>query len=327
MYLGYDNGFPQGGMNDAGLAFDGFATGPFAMRQQDGKRLFPGNPINEVMETCATVEEVIAFLSDVDLRPLLSQAMLFFADASGDAVIVEGDVFLRMEGDVQAITNFYQSAQLDDRAQCPRYAAALDVLEGRPHTSIDICTEALSAAAQRGDRVASLYSNVFDLETCTARLYLFQDFENAVVLDLHEELKKGARTLRLPDLFGSNPAFERFVKVQDGVLAQRVADRRGPALDDAELEACTGQFDLTIGDDVHRITIARQGTQLLATGSLFARSDGSLLLESASPSEFFSMSYANEVTVRFQRDDRDGLSGLTLVTRGREYDAALVESD
>ena len=40
MYLGYDNGFPQGGMNDAGLAFDGFATGARPMSKQDGKRVF-----------------------------------------------------------------------------------------------------------------------------------------------------------------------------------------------------------------------------------------------------------------------------------------------
>ena len=44
-----------------------------------------------------TVEEAIAFLEDVDLRPLLSRAMLFFADASGDSVIIEGDKFLRNE--------------------------------------------------------------------------------------------------------------------------------------------------------------------------------------------------------------------------------------
>jgi hypothetical protein len=210
MYLGFDNGFPQGGMNDAGLAFDGFATSPTPLTQQEGKRAFPGNPISEAMETCATVDEVVTFLEGVDLTPLLTRAMLFFADANGDSVIVEGDTFLRKQGDFQAITNFYQSAQDDDLAQCPRYAAAVRILEAREETSLDVCTQALSASAQRGRRVASLYSNVFDLEARTAHLYLLYDFEHPVVLDLDEELAKGARTLRLPDLFPPSPAYEQY---------------------------------------------------------------------------------------------------------------------
>jgi hypothetical protein len=47
MDLGFANGCPQGGMNDAGLAFDGFATAPRPLRAQDGKHRFPGNPIVE----------------------------------------------------------------------------------------------------------------------------------------------------------------------------------------------------------------------------------------------------------------------------------------
>ena len=212
MYLGFANGFPQGGMNDAGLAFDGFATAEHPLTGQEGKLAMWGNPIVRAMETCATVDEVVALLEGIDLRPLLTRAMLFFADASGDSVIVEGDTFLRKQGPFQLVTNFYQSDFDDDLAQCPRFAAATEVLESRAPASVELCTRALSASAQRGQEVATLYSNVFDLEARTAHLYLFHDFEHAVVLDLAEELAKGARTLRLCELFPRSDAWEAYVE-------------------------------------------------------------------------------------------------------------------
>ena len=326
MYLGFDNGFPQGGMNDAGLAFDGFATGETPMTGQEGKRAFAGNPISEAMETCTTVEEVVAFLGGIDLRPLLTRAMLFFADANGDAVIVEGDTFLRKDGDFQLVTNFYQSAHEDDLAQCPRYAAAYRVLEGRADTTVDACTAALSAAAQRGKRVATLYSNVFDLKARTTRLYLFHDFENAVVLDLDEELAKGARTLRLPDLFPTNAAFDRYVEYQEMSLEERIAERRGPALPAETLEAFAGEYELDLRGTTYRLAIRREEDTLVATSDeLFPRADGELTLYSASPTEFFAVNLSGEVTVRFRSAASGEVTGFTLSASGVELEAVRVD--
>ena len=156
MYVGFDNGFAQGGMNDAGLAYDGFATRSKPLVERGDNPAFPGNPITEAMETCTTVAEVEEFLRGVDLSPLLTQGMLLFADANGDSVIVEGDAFLHKRGRVQVSTNFYQSEHEDDRAQCPRYAAALGILEAGEETSLEVCTRALAASAQRGRRIATL---------------------------------------------------------------------------------------------------------------------------------------------------------------------------
>jgi hypothetical protein len=325
MYLGFDNGFPQGGLNDAGLAFDGFATGPRPMQEQEGKPTFEGNPISEVMETCATVEEAIAFLEGIDLRPLLTPAMLFFADASGDSVIVEGDEFVRKQDDFQVVTNFYQSAQDDDLAQCPRYAAAVRVLRARKDTSLDVCTRALSAAAQRGRRVATLYSNVFDLKTRTVRLYLFHDFEHPVVLDLDQELAKGKRTLKLPELFPANAAFEKYTAYQNQTLEQRVAARRGPELPTETLEACAGEYDLELRGETHRVTIRREKEHLVAASEdLFKGSDGALELHSATSSEFFAISLQGEVTIRFGYDDGGAVTGFTIAASGLELEAKRV---
>jgi hypothetical protein len=327
MYLGFANGFPQGGMNDAGLAFDGSATGRKPLVEQDGKRRFAGNPIVEAMETCATVEEVVALLGEIDLRPLLERSMLFFADATGDAVIVEGDVFLRKEGDFQAVTNFYPSAHADDRAQCPRYAAVVDVLAARAETSVDLCTRALAAGAQRGRRVATLYSNVFDLPARTARLYLFHDYTQVVELDLAAELEKGAHELRLPELFPTNAAFERYADYAAMTAAQRIASRKGPELSRAALEAFAGAYDLAVGAETHRITLRRKGDGLEATSTIYRDVGGEMRFHSASPTEFFALAGDTEPSLRFHLDAQGRTTGFTLEQGGLEYEAERVESE
>ncbi|MDF1839636.1 MAG: carcinine hydrolase/isopenicillin-N N-acyltransferase family protein, partial [Planctomycetota bacterium] len=255
MYLGYSNGFPQGGMNDAGLAFDGFATKSKPLRKQKGKKRHRGNPINEVMESCATVDEVVAFLEKVDLRPLMTSAMLMFADASGDSVIIEGDRFIRKSGEYQVITNFYQSEQEDDAGQCPRFDAATRVLKARKATTVESCAEALSAAAQRGSKVATLYSNVFDLKKRTATLWLFHDFETSVVLDLKAELAKGKRTLNLPDLFPANKAFDKYVEARSVSVEKRIEQRRGPALSAEAMKQLEGSYEVEYKGEKHAITM------------------------------------------------------------------------
>jgi len=327
MYLGFDNRFPQGGMNDAGLAFDGFATSPKPLTGQGGKRVFQGNPISEAMETCSTVEEVIVLLEGIDMSILLTPAMLFFADANGDSVIIEGDEFLRKEGEFQAVTNFYQSEQDDDLAQCPRYAAAVGILEAREETSLEVCTRALSASAQRGRKIATLYSNVFDLEARTAHLYLLYDFEHPIVLDLAEELEKGARTLRLPDLFPPNPAFEEYAARQTITIEERIAARRGPVLADEVLESLEGDYVLEISGSTIQIAIQREGDALEATSPLFAPAQGSVVFHSATPDEFFVINDIGELGAQFHRDETGTATGFTLDVDGRKLEATRVSSE
>lgn len=317
MYLGYSNGFPQGGMNDAGLAFDGFATKVKPLLKQKGKKRVEGNPINVVMETCATVDEVIAFLEKVDLRPLMTQAMLMFADANGDSVIIEGDQFIRKSGDYQVITNFYQSEQADDAGQCPRFDAATRALKARKTTTVESCAQALSAAAQRGAKVATLYSNVFDLKNRTATLWLFHDFETAVVLDLKAELAKGKRTLNLPELFPANKAFDKFVEARNDSVEKRIAKRRGPALTPAAMKPLEGSYEIEYEGKQHPATMRREKDMLVVRCETLIKSeDFSIELYSASENEFFSISESGELTVNFERDENGIVTGFVLTTSG-----------
>ena len=63
MYVGYHNGWGQGGLNEKGLSYDwvsgyqsNYAPSP------DLRKIF-GNPSERMLETCATVDEAILFWS------------------------------------------------------------------------------------------------------------------------------------------------------------------------------------------------------------------------------------------------------------------------
>src|SRR5687767_7837802 len=60
-YVGFDNGWAQGGVNTAGVAFD-WVSG-FEEKWQPGPELLPvrGNPSERMLESCETVDDAIAF--------------------------------------------------------------------------------------------------------------------------------------------------------------------------------------------------------------------------------------------------------------------------
>ncbi len=121
--FGFGNGFPQGGLNERGLFFDGFATAQLPAPEPTDKPSYPGSLIDVALAECATVAEVIALLERYNLA-FLDSAMLLFGDRTGDAVIVERDTFVRKQGRFQVVTNFHQSQCDPSEYTCPRYRLA-----------------------------------------------------------------------------------------------------------------------------------------------------------------------------------------------------------
>jgi hypothetical protein len=68
---------------------------------------------------------------------------------------------------------------------------------------VGLIREALRSTRQSG-RSRTIYSNIYDLKRGLVYVYNRGDFEEAVVLDLAEELKKGQRTIELSSLFKSS---------------------------------------------------------------------------------------------------------------------------
>ncbi|MEQ8768420.1 MAG: hypothetical protein RL885_31235 [Planctomycetota bacterium] len=211
VYFGFSNGFPQGGMNEAGLFFDGAATPEQEITGRPDRPSFEGNLVDEMMRTCRTVEEVVATWERYDVPKMMARAQIQFADATGDSVLIEGDHLLRKEGDYQITTNFYQAGLERDQFACPRFEVIDSMLEGDAAPSVELFRKILSRVHQEGE-VSTLYSNIYDLKRRKMTLYHFHDFEHPVEIDLAAELGKGAHTVVIADLFPETFAFEQFQK-------------------------------------------------------------------------------------------------------------------
>ena len=205
LYVGFDDLWPQGGLNERGLWFDGFATPP--VRPLLDLPSFPGNIIEEAMARCATVEEVVQLFGRHN-RAFLSEAILMFADASGDAVSIEANAIVHKRGPHFVQTNFHQS-----RAQSTpdwRFTTATTMLQqSRDDVSVDLFRRILAATHQEGSS-PTLYSNVYDLRARKMYLYYFHDYDHVVTIDLARELEKGERIVDIPSLFPRNAAAETF---------------------------------------------------------------------------------------------------------------------
>jgi len=244
VYFGFSNLYPQGGMNEKGLFFDGFATAVVKVRGSANREKFAGNLIDEAMAKCATVQEVVDLFGRYNLE-WLERAMLMFGDRSGDSVIIEGDVFLRKQGRHQVVTNFYQSMADPARPPCDRFRIAEGLLSAAEDVDVDFARRVLAAVHNEGT-APTQYSNIYDLTRGVVYLYHFHNFENVVVIDLAEELKKGARVLVLPDLFPRTFAFERFVASKKEEIQRQKEERKAKHFDPEVLEDYVGQYQVTI---------------------------------------------------------------------------------
>jgi len=162
VYFGFEDMNPQGGMNEKGLFYDGFATQRCEVKSSLRKERYRGNIADDAMARCATVEEVIELFSRYNLQ-FLENAMLFFGDANGDSVIIEGDAFVRKQGRYQICTNFYQSLTKPEEIACGRFKIATRMFEESVDISVDLFRRIL-AAAHVELFSPTQYSNVYDLK-------------------------------------------------------------------------------------------------------------------------------------------------------------------
>ena len=112
----------------------------------------------------------------------------------GEVRFVETDTWY------QIATNFVISNIKTGDYPCWRYRAADGVLSGADELHSGMIREALSKTSQH-ERSLTVYSNIYDLKTGTIHTYLSRNYQEAVVMNLDEELKKGQRRVALASLF------------------------------------------------------------------------------------------------------------------------------
>ncbi|SPE62287.1 conserved exported hypothetical protein [Verrucomicrobia bacterium] len=176
VYVGYDNGWAQGGLNTEGLAFDWVA----GYKEEWGPD--PGLPTilrnEQVLETCATVEQAIAFYREHH-EASFDYAKILLADRAGTSVIIGAK-----SGQLQV--------EKSDRCRGFGYGArTLDkMLAGAPEPTVANGAQILRACLQQG-QYATRYFNIFDLKSGDVFLFPSPTSNHEVKLNLAAELKKG----------------------------------------------------------------------------------------------------------------------------------------
>ncbi|MBI9054396.1 MAG: hypothetical protein JEY96_11300 [Bacteroidales bacterium] len=199
LWYGWDD-FAQGGINEAGLFFDGAVT-PI----QKGPSFYTnpaGNMGDHILATCKTVDEAINYINERNIA--LPNAHIMFGDSTGNAKIIEWvngkQQIISIKDNRLVMTNFHLSDTTTGNFPCYRYSAInenLNKLEINSDT-LDLLKigNALGQSAQTpkqnengkiGGTLYSTFINITDME-----FFLVYKLDNTKVtkLDLKAEFDK-----------------------------------------------------------------------------------------------------------------------------------------
>jgi len=199
--FGFESAFPQGGVNEKGLFFDGLAVGQLEIKHSTGLPDYDGFLAEKALEECSAIDEVIALFKEYNLA-WLEYAQLMFGDRNGNSVIIEGDSMIIKTGNFQVATNFYQSQTSENSVKCERFRTAVEILENENTISRDLCRLILEKTHLEG-KYKTVYSTIYDLKRNLVYIYHLHDFDNEIAIDLNKDLGTDERTVRIGSLFNN----------------------------------------------------------------------------------------------------------------------------
>jgi hypothetical protein len=187
VYVGFDDGYAQGGLNTEGLAYDWVAGYTEPWNPDPHLPLARRNSGQRMLETCATIADAIAFYRTYR-EPEFARAKILVADRSGASVIIGAkDGRLQVETENQCRGFGFGHRTLDA------------ALAKHPQPSVDEGFKILRDCRQTG-QYATKYSNLYDLKSGDIYLYPVPGGDEEVTLNLAAELKKGAHGYDMPQI-------------------------------------------------------------------------------------------------------------------------------
>jgi hypothetical protein len=195
-YFGYGSNYPQGGMNDQGLFFDGVAGYPSDWKPSPRRLDYEGILFRKIMEECATVEEAAAVFDRYNFSAF-QRARIFLADRAGASAIVGW-----FDGDVKAVrdSGAFQAIGVKEDTGLAMLRA---IAGGKGAVGVNDVKDVLQAC-HREDEFPTQYSNICDLRNNVVYVYLYHDFSTVVRFDAAEEYQKGKHHYWLQPLFPGN---------------------------------------------------------------------------------------------------------------------------
>ena len=187
VYVGFENGWAQGGMNTEGLAFD-WVMGHTETWEPDPHLPYArGNSSQRMLETCATVNDAIAFYRSHN-EPGFRHSKILVADRTGASVIIGAK-----DGKLQ----------VEQENQCRGFGFGRRTLNAALATNSEPTVangfKILRDCRQPG-QYATKYSNIYDLKSGDIFLYPFSERDDEMKFNLAAELKKGGHYYDMPQI-------------------------------------------------------------------------------------------------------------------------------
>jgi len=206
----FDNNWGQGGMNEKGLFFDWVLSESTAWKKDPLKKDWEGNLSEKILAECASVEEALKYYKEYN-EPGFKTSYIALVDTSGQSA------FVSWEDNKLTIVNCNGRCVVGFNGE--KVAENLEELEGSLNKKQ--MSQLLNAAHQKGEN-PTLYSNLYDLKKGLVHLYYFHNYEEELVLDLQEEIKKGWHSVELKDIFKTQIPKERFKQLERQYLLKEL---------------------------------------------------------------------------------------------------------
>ncbi|MEP7238411.1 MAG: hypothetical protein ABI685_11115 [Ferruginibacter sp.] len=194
VYLGYEDNWAQGGVNDQGLCWDWVAWKEEKSWKADSKKItLKGNPSEKMITKCSSLDEAIKFYDKYN-EPSFASARMMIADKDGQSAILswkDGKLNIeRLNGKLLAFG--YKGPVVDSFFQTNTTKETIRKL-----------TEALNCSHQEG-KYPTQYSNIISLTD--GKLYLFKshNFQKYAEINYLTELNQKNRSIKISDLFADD---------------------------------------------------------------------------------------------------------------------------
>ncbi len=215
-YVGHNDLFPQGGMNEMGLVYDGFAVNTRKLNPVYGKKYIDNMSsfLKMIMQNCKSVDEVHNLLNQYN-RSIFNGAMLLFVDITGKYLVLEVDTITTGNNSEYILSNFCPSGTKPDDVKIPRYIRGnLFLKKNNPDTSLGFCLSVMDTMHECRSKIGdgTTYTTIYDLKEGIIYLYFYHDFKHVVKFKLHQELGKGDHMIRMLDIFPTNQEYIRFTE-------------------------------------------------------------------------------------------------------------------
>jgi len=198
-------GTAQGGMNTAGLFFDGTATPKASYPDNSLKKNCNCYIWTKILEECSTVEQAIQYAKTYRI-PEIERVHVLFADSSGHSAIIgvyDGKLQVTRnpqsaKGSHQVLTNFnITDPSYGGELPCRRFQTAEAMLKSDSSATVENLTKILSKTHQDS---LTVYSNIYNLTKKKVYVFSKRNFTRSFRIDLEKELSKGKHSVLISQL-------------------------------------------------------------------------------------------------------------------------------